>query len=97
MDKLSYEEVMHIANLAKINLTDKEVEKYQIELKKLMDDISKIKNIDIEEEEILISPVSHKAELRGDVEGSMLSFKEALENVPNKKGNFVEVPVMLND
>ena len=29
--------------------------------------------------------------------GEMLSAKEALANTPKKNGNFVEVPVMIND
>ena len=30
-------------------------------------------------------------------EGKMLDYKKALENAPHKTGNFVEVPVMLNE
>ena len=32
-DILSKEEVLHVAELAKISLTDREIEKYQVELK----------------------------------------------------------------
>ena len=34
-EKLSREEVLHVANLARIKLTEEEIEKYQVELKKL--------------------------------------------------------------
>lgn len=97
MDRLSSEEVMHIADLAKIYLTEKEVEKYRSDLKKLLDDISKIKDVEIIDEDILIAPVYHGSELRSDEEGVMLSYKEVMQNVPKSKGNFVEVPVMLNE
>ncbi len=96
MDKLSYDKVKHIANLAKIYLTDEEVEKYRENLAKILDDVSKIKDIDCDEE-ILIAPVEHETILREDKEAEMLSYKEVLLNVPNSKGNFVEVPVMLNE
>ena len=39
MDKLSREEILHVANLARIELTEEEIEKYQIHIKKLLDDI----------------------------------------------------------
>ena len=44
-EKLSREEVMHVANLARIKLTEKEIEKYQVELKKLLKDVEKINEV----------------------------------------------------
>ena len=35
-EKLSREEVLHVANLARIKLTEEEIEKYQVQLKKLL-------------------------------------------------------------
>ena len=45
MDKLTKEEVLHVANLARIAVTDEEISKYQVELKKLLDEVDKIKEI----------------------------------------------------
>jgi len=97
MNKLSREEVEHVAHLARIGLDEKDIEKYQIHLKKLIDDIDKIKEIENSDEEILITPVDHKTELRADEIGKMLDYKDAMKNVPNSNGNFVEVPVMINE
>lgn len=97
MDRLTKEEVEHVAYLARVKLTDEEIEKNRYQLKKLIDDIDKIKDIKGFDDEILISPVDHKAELRNDEVGEMLSYKDAMKNVPNSNGNFVEVPVMLNE
>ena len=97
MDKLSKEEVLHVANLARINLSDDEIEKYREDLKKLIDEIDKIKNIKGYDDDLMISPVEHNTELREDVEGKMLDYKTALKNAPHSTGNFVEVPVMLNE
>ena len=97
MDKLSKEEVLHVANLARINLSDDEIEKYRVDLKKLIDEIDKIKNIKGYDDDLMISPVEHNTELREDVEGKMLDYKTALKNAPHSTGNFVEVPVMLNE
>ena len=35
-DKLTKEEVMHVADLARIALTEEEIKKFQVELKKLL-------------------------------------------------------------
>ena len=45
----------------------------------------------------MISPVEYNTELRPDEEGKMLDYKEVMKNVPHSTGNFVEVPVMLNE
>ena len=99
MDRLSKEEVLHVAYLARINLDEDEIEKYRVQLKKLMDDIDKIKDVKDYDEEELIFPVDHNINelLREDKEQSMLDYNEAMKNVPHSTGNFVEVPVMLNE
>ena len=94
---LTKEEVLHVAELAKIKLSDEEVEKYQVELKQLMDSVSKIKDVKGYDPDIIISPFSRDAELREDVEGKMLTSSDALKNVPRKNGNFIEVPVVINE
>ena len=42
MDKLSKEEVLHVAKLARLELSDEEIEKYRKDLKDLFDEIEKI-------------------------------------------------------
>lgn len=97
MDKLSREEVLHVAHLARINLEEEEIEKFRVQLKKLMDDIDKIKEVKGYDEDLMISPVEYNSEMRPDEEGKMLDYKEVMKNVPHSTGNFVEVPVMLNE
>jgi aspartyl-tRNA(Asn)/glutamyl-tRNA(Gln) amidotransferase subunit C len=97
MKKLSREEVLHVANLAKINLEEDEIERYAEDLGKLLEDIDKIKDIKGYDDEMMISPVEYNSELRSDEEGKMLDYKKVMENVPHSTGNFVEVPVMLNE
>ena len=65
-DKLSKEEVLHVADLARIKLTDEEVEKYQIELKKLLDDVEKINDVKGYDDDILIAPWEENTKLRKD-------------------------------
>ncbi len=96
-EKLTREEVLHVARLARIELTEKEIEKFQRELKIMIDEIDKIKVLNDFDEERLITPVEHGAKLREDQAEETLSIDEVMKNVPKKSGNFIEVPVMIND
>ncbi len=95
MDKLSKEEVMHVAYLARIEITEEELDKYQRDLKLLFDEIDKIKDLNDFDEERMISPCENTFDLKRD--SAKVASDNLLLNVPKKKGNFVEVPVMVNE
>jgi len=71
-DKLTKEEVLHVAELARIAVTEEEIEKYQVELKKLLNDVEKVNDVKGYDDEILIAPWSNNTDLREDSEGEML-------------------------
>ena len=96
-DRLTKEEVMHVANLARINVSEDEIDKYAVDLKKLLNDVEKIKDIDVDTNELLVTPVDHESVLRSDNDTSSVSFNDIKKNVPATTGNFVEVPVMVNE
>ena len=89
---LTKEEVLHVLNLARLEASEEEIEKYQVELKKMIDEIDKIKELDDFDDELMIAPWSHDVTLR---ENDSLKIEEAnvLENVSRKKGNFIAVDV----
>lgn len=96
-DKLTKEEVLHVAELARIKVTDEEVEKYRVQLKKLLDDVEKINSVEGYDDEIMIASWNSNTELRADVEGEMLNPKQVVENAPRHSGNYIEVPVVISD
>ncbi len=96
-EKLKEEEVLHVAKLARIEIDKEELKSYQIKLKKLLNEIEKINEIEIKDSDILICPTENKCKLREDVNGEMLSPKEVLENAPRKSGNYIAVPVVINE
>ena len=97
MDRLTDEEVMHVANLARLNVREDEIEKYARDLKILLDDVDKIKDIDVDTDDMLVTPVEHESILRRDDDTSSIDFNEVKKNIPAVTGNFVEVPVMVNE
>lgn len=96
-ERLTDEEVLHVANLARIDVSEDEIKSYAYELKELINEIDKIKYVEIKDEDILITPVDFKARLREDEESNTKPFEEIKKNIPKKIGNFVEVPVMTNE
>ena len=92
MDKLTREEVMHVLDLARLSATDEEIEKYQVELKKMIDEIDKIKEFNDFDEDLLIAPWSNDSSLR-DNDTIDIEKNDILANVPNKKGNFISLDV----
>ena len=96
-DRLTKEEVLHVANLARISLTEEEVEKYQVQLKKLLDDVEKINQVEGYDDDIMIASWSENTTLRKDEKGEMLNPKEVVENAHRHSGNYIEVPVVISD
>ena len=95
--KLSREEVVHVAELARISLTEEEIQKYQVELKKLLEDVEKINDVKGYDEEILIACWEENTKLRTDKAGTMLNPKEVIGNAPRHSGNYIEVPAVISD
>lgn len=96
-NKLTKEEVLHVAKLARIKIDEDEILKYQIELKKLLDDVDKIKDVENYDTDKLIAPWQKDAILREDVENEMLDAKEVLKNAPKHSGNYIEVPIVISE
>lgn len=96
MDKLTREEILHVAELARIKLTDEEIEKYRVQLKQLLNDVEKINNVKGYDDEILIACWEENTKLRKDESGEMLNPKEVIENAPRHSGNYIAVPVVIS-
>lgn len=95
-NKLTREEVLHVAHLARIGLDEEEIPKYQVSLKKMIDEIDKIKDLNDFDEEMMISPCENIIDLNSESYVEVAN-NDLLKNVPSKKGNFIEVPVIINE
>lgn len=96
-EKLTREEVLHVAELARIKITEEEIERYQVQLKQLLNDVEKINDVKGYDEEILIANWDEPVELREDSSKEMLNPKEVVENAPRHSGNYIEVPVVISE
>ena len=89
---VSKEDVKHIAKLSKLNLTEKELEKYTNELSSIVDFANELSNINVDG----VKPTAHildiKNVFRKDEVQPSYDREEILKNAPSKDAGCVTVP-----
>ncbi len=90
--KLSKEEVKHIALLSRLKLNEQEVEKFQVQLSKILGFVDKLGELDTKGVNPKFQILPSKNVLREDVLGQSLSRKETFLNAPEEKNDFFVVP-----
>ena len=92
---LAREEVLHIARLARLKLTEEEIELYREQLGRILDYFKKLEELDTSD----VEPTSHvldvKNVLRADEPRPSVSQEEALRNAPKKRDGYFEVPQVI--
>ncbi|MDQ7083314.1 MAG: Asp-tRNA(Asn)/Glu-tRNA(Gln) amidotransferase subunit GatC [Aquificota bacterium] len=83
--------VERIARLARLKLTEEEVEVFQRQLGDILEFVNQLNELDTEGVEPYIEQ-SERTPMREDVPGESLSQEEALMNAPESEGGFFVVP-----
>lgn len=91
MNKLTKDEVLHVAYLARLDLSEEEIEKFSYQLKSLFDEINEINNIKINSDDKLIAPITNNCVLSDDDAICFENKKAIIDNAPCKYDNFIEV------
>jgi len=90
---LSKQEVQHIAKLARLGLTDREIGKYQKELSSILDYVEKLKKVDVSG----IEPTSHSVKVDNAMRGDAASKKQEtltkklMDLAPETKNGYLKV------
>ena len=90
--KIGRELIEHVAEVARLRLTDKEIEKFSKELKDIIDVFSKIDKVNTKNIEASLQPVELKNMLREDEEEKTFSQEEALSLSEHKKDGYFKGP-----
>jgi aspartyl-tRNA(Asn)/glutamyl-tRNA(Gln) amidotransferase subunit C len=89
---ISRDEVLRVARLARLALTDEEVERLGAQLNAILEAVGKVGELDLEG----VEPTAHPLELVNvwaeDEPQASLSVEEALANAPDREGGFFRVP-----
>jgi aspartyl-tRNA(Asn)/glutamyl-tRNA(Gln) amidotransferase subunit C len=89
---ISREEVLHVAKLARLALTEEELERFGAQLADILEAVGKVSELDLEG----VPPTSHPLDLVNvfgeDEPRPSLSREDALANAPDPDGGFFGVP-----
>jgi aspartyl-tRNA(Asn)/glutamyl-tRNA(Gln) amidotransferase subunit C len=95
MATLSRDEVVHVAHLARLGLTEAELTRLETQLNHILDQYAKLAELDTE----AIAPTAQTIELenilRDDVVTPSLPAEAALANAPERQGDFIVVPAIM--
>jgi aspartyl-tRNA(Asn)/glutamyl-tRNA(Gln) amidotransferase subunit C len=92
---ISKEDVRYIANLARIGLSESEIEHFQKQLEGIFEYIDQLKKLDVS----AIMPAAHVLDIknvtRPDIVKSSLDPKLVMDSAPAKQGQFFKVPKVI--
>ena len=95
--KISREDVQHVARLARLELSEAELERMRVELNNILAYMDKLRSLDTRG----VEPTSHAVPLRNvmreDEPRPSLPRDEMLANAPDRAGDFFRVPRIIEE
>jgi aspartyl-tRNA(Asn)/glutamyl-tRNA(Gln) amidotransferase subunit C len=92
MARITKEEVLHVARLARLELTDDEVAKFQEQLSDILEAVSKVSELDLSD----VPPTAHPLEIANawaeDEPRDSLSLDDVFANAPDREDDHFRTP-----
>jgi aspartyl-tRNA(Asn)/glutamyl-tRNA(Gln) amidotransferase subunit C len=89
---ITRDEVLHVARLARLELSEDEVARFQEQLSQILEAVSKVSELDLAD----VPPTSHPLELANawaeDEPRPCLTLDEAFRNAPDRQGDLFGSP-----
>ena len=93
--RLTTDEVRHIALLARVGMTDEDLERMRDEMSHILENVDVLRQVDTEG----VEPTGHSVDLetvmRDDVAGASWPAEEVLANAPSTEDDFIRVRAVL--
>ncbi len=95
---ITKEQLRHLAELAKIDFTDEELEKFLKDINQILEYVSEIQELNLEEFEPMIGGILQELLLREDKKEVLdeETKKLIIEQFPEKENNFLKVPKVIH-
>ena len=93
--KLSREEVLHIARLARLGLDEAEVDKFREQLSNLLENFEVLQKVDTTDVPPTAQPIPLQNVMSEDEVGASLPPDEVLANAPRREANLFRVRAVL--
>jgi len=89
--------VRHVAELARLDLTDDEVREIQPQLARIFEHVEGVQSLDVgDADPATLAPIDLDA-LREDTDGPTFTTREVMQNAPDHDGFFLVVPRFFDD
>jgi aspartyl-tRNA(Asn)/glutamyl-tRNA(Gln) amidotransferase subunit C len=89
---ITRDDVLHVAELAQLELTEEEIERLGSQLSAILEAVGKVSQLDLAD----VPPTSHPLDLVNvwaeDEPRPSLAREDALRNAPEREGGFFRVP-----
>lgn len=92
---LTLQEVEHIAQLARLDLSTEEKSRYREQLSAILDYAARLQTLDTADIPPTSSVLPARSVLRADIAGSSLPVEDVLRNAPRAEDNQFRVPPVL--
>ena len=96
-EKLTEQQVRHVAKLSRLNLSDDEVHHFSEQLSGVLGYVSKLNELDVTGVEPMAHAMDVTNALREDVAEPGLTAEQALANAPATDEPFFKVPKVIGD
>lgn len=94
--QVSKEEILHIANLAHLNLEEDEIDEYVLHLQEILNFANIVNNAPVEDLDITIGSNETKNIFRKDEIKVFEDTESLLQNAPSKEQNMFKIPKVIN-
>jgi aspartyl-tRNA(Asn)/glutamyl-tRNA(Gln) amidotransferase subunit C len=91
---ISTGDVLHVARLARLELSNEEVERLREQLSAILEAVGKVSQLDLSNIEPTAHPLDLVNVLADDVPRPCLTVEEALANAPDPEDGFFGVPAV---
>ena len=90
--EIGRDEVLHVAKLARLALSEQEIEKFRAQLSAILEAVGKVSELDLDGVPATSHPLDLGNVLAEDEPAPCLSREDALANAPDPEGGFFGVP-----
>ena len=97
MAAISRDDVLHVAHLARLHLTEDEVDRMQAQLSNILEAIETLRDVDTSQVGPTASVIQLENVMRDDVARPGISRDAALANAPLRDDPFLRVPTVLEE
>lgn len=97
MASITREDVQHVADLARLHLTDEELDRMQTQLSRILDAVETLRDVDTSRVGPTASVIALENVMREDESRPGISRDAALANAPLRDDPFLRVPTVLEE